>query len=382
MKRRAVYLVLAVLAAGLSVPAFSHAQGINAGGRTASTTHPFKSETIATFDTPWAIAFLPDGRMLITEKPGRLFLVTQDGEKSEVGNVPKVQASGQNGLLHIVPAPDFEKSALVYLTSVEPGRGGRLTLTRARLASTPNGPALEDQHIIWQQTPSGGGGQPGGIIAFDPQGQHLFLTVGDRMRPESAQNPDQARGKVLRLNLDGSTPQDNPHAAEGGVRGQTWSTGHRNPYGLAFAPDGKLWLHEMGPRGGDELNLIKPGRNYGWPRVSNGDEYSGLPIARHDTQPGFEAPPLYWTPVIAPAGLSFYEGGMFPQWRGTALIGGLRARALVQVGFSPDGQVDEIARWDMGARIRDVAVAPDGAVWVIEDSDPGRLLRLTPAPVQ
>ena len=198
------------------------------------------------------------------------------------------------------------------------------------------------------------------------------------MRPKSAQDPAQTRGKLLRLNLDGSTPADNPQTEEGGVRGQTWTTGHRNPYGLAFAPNGKLWLHEMGPRGGDEFNLIEPGRNYGWPLVSNGDNYDGTPIPRHITRPEFAAPAVYWTPVIAPAGLVFYEGSMFPQWRGSALIGGLRVRSLVRVSFGTNGQPDEAERWNMGARIRDVAVAPDGAVWLIEDNNPGRLLRLTP----
>ncbi len=377
--QRKTYLALAVLATlQLPLPA-AQAESINAGGHTASLTHPFAAHSIASFDTPWAIAFLPDGRLLVTEKPGRIFLVTQNGEKTEVGNVPAVLASGQNGLLDIAVSPDFSETAHIYFTFVEPGEGGRLVLTRARLATTPGHTKLEDRKIIWRQSPAGGGGQPGGIIAFDPKGTHLFLTVGDRMRPDSAQQPDMARGKLLRLNLDGSTPEDNPQAARGGVVGETWTTGHRNPYGLAFAPDGRLWLHEMGPRGGDELNLIEQGQNYGWPLVSNGDNYSGLPIPRHATRPEFTAPKLYWTPVIAPAGLAFYEGEMFPEWKGSALIGGLWVHALVRVSFGANGQPDETDRWDMGARIRDVAVAPDGAVWVIEDSNPGRLLRLTPA---
>lgn len=354
------------------------AASINAGGRTASATQPFISTPVAEFDTPWAIAFLPDERMLVTEKPGRIYLVTQNGEKTEVGNVPAVLASGQNGLLDIAIAPDFASSSQLYFTYVEPGDGGRLVLSRATLSFSGNGTAFTNRIVIWRQTPAGGGGQPGGIIAFDPQGSHLFLTVGDRMQPNSAQDPAQARGKLLRLNLDGSTPSDNPDTSERGIPGQTWTTGHRNPYGLAFAPDGQLWLHEMGPRGGDEFNLIEPGRNYGWPIVSNGDNYNGTPIPRHSTRPEFAAPALYWTPVIAPAGLAFYEGAMFPQWRGSALIGGLRARCLVRVSFNANGQPDEAERWDMRARIRDVAVAPDGAIWLIEDSNPGQLLRLTP----
>lgn len=380
MFHNGILKVAAVLAATLIVCPAIYAASINAGDRAATSARPFTSSPVAEFDTPWAIAFLPDGRMLVTERRGRIFVVTQDGQKTEVHNVPKVLASGQNGLLDIAPAPDFASSSRIYFTYVEPGEGGRLVLSRATLSVSASGATLDDRMTIWRQAPAGGGGQPGGIIAFDPQGLHLFLTVGDRMQPSSVQDPSQARGKVLRLNLDGSTPADNPHASERGVPGVTWTTGHRNPYGLSFASDGRLWLHEMGPRGGDEFNLIEPGKNYGWPVVSNGDNYNGTPIPRHATRSEFAPPAVYWTPVIAPAGLVFYEGAMFPQWRGSALIGGLRAQALVRVSFGPDGQPDEAERWNMGARIRDVAVAPDGAVWLIEDSNSGRLLRLTPTP--
>jgi glucose/arabinose dehydrogenase len=356
------------------------AASINAGERGAIPTRPFTVTNVASFDTPWSLAFLPDGRLLVTEKPGNLFLVTQDGAKQPVANVPAVSATGQNGLLDVALAPDFAASAGIYLTYVEPaGTGDRLVLARAVLSQQGDGAALSSLAVIWRQTPGGGGGQPGGVIAIDPQQQHLFLAVGDRMQPTTAQDPASARGKVLRLNLDGSVPADNPYAGERGVPALTWSTGHRNPYGIAFASDGRLWLHEMGPRGGDEFNLIEARRNYGWPFVSNGDNYSGSPIPRHATRPEFAAPAVYWTPVIAPAGLAFYQGSLFPQWRGSALIGGLRVRSLVRVAFDAQGQPDEVERWDMGARIRDVAVAPDGAVWLVEDADPGRLMRLTPA---
>ncbi|WP_336742192.1 PQQ-dependent sugar dehydrogenase [Aureimonas altamirensis] len=356
----------------------AQAQRINAGDRAASNDLPFATQAVADFNTPWAIAFLPDGRMLVTEKPGRIFLVTQDGVKFELDNVPDVLASGQNGMLDIAAAPDFETSSAIYYTYVEPDAGGRLALARATLRMSGDAVSLADATVIWRQTPGGGGGQPGGIIAFDPEGTHLFLSVGERMRPESAQDPEQARGKVLRLNLDGSTPPDNPFAGQGTVQTQTWTTGHRNPYGLAFAPDGRLWQHEMGPRGGDELNLIEQGQNYGWPIVSNGDEYSGAEIPDHDTRPEFAAPAVYWNPVISPAGLAFYDGEMFPQWQGSALIGGLSVRSLIRISFDADGSADEADRWNMSARIRDVAVAPDGAVWIIEDANPGRLVRLTP----
>ena len=373
--------ILTVSLAALWVFSLSeaHAESINAGGRAVSDTPPFQSQTVAQFDTPWALAFLPDGRMLVTEKPGALHLVGQDGARIQVAGVPKVAASGQNGLLDVAVAADFANSGHIYFSYVEPDpTGARLALARAQLVEDAGAARLDNQAVIWRQTPGGGRGQPGGIIALDPQGAHLFLTVGDRMEPATAQDPEMARGKVMRLALDGSTPADNPEAGKPGVRAQTWTTGHRNPYGLAFDAQGRLWLHEMGPRGGDEFNLIEAAQNYGWPVVSNGNNYNGLDIPDHATRPDFAAPAVYWTPVIAPAGLAFYDGAMFPSWKGSALIGGLAAQALVRVTLGADNSADEAERWDMGARIRDVAVAPDGAVWVIEDSAPGALRRLTP----
>lgn len=372
-------LTLAGLAMLAMVPAPAHAASENAGMNQPSPNQPFTLNSVATFEYPWAIAFLPDGRLLVTEKPGKLFITTQSGEKKQVSGIPKVYYSGQNGLLDVAVAPGFIHDHTIYFTFVEPTRGGgMLALARAQLKESGGTAGLADLVVIWRQNKASGGGQPGGIIAFSPDGQYLFLTVGDRQQPKTAQDPGLAQGKVLRLNLDGSTPKDNPMAAQGGVRAQTWTTGHRNPYGLAFAPDGRLWLNEMGPRGGDELNLIQPGKNYGWPIVSNGDNYSGIPIPRHSTRPEFEAPVVYWTPVIAPAGLAFYEGGMFPAWRGSAFIGGLVEQGLVRITFDGHGGAKEAERWELGHRIRDVAVANDGAVWLIEDESEGRLLRLTP----
>ncbi|HWK61028.1 MAG TPA: PQQ-dependent sugar dehydrogenase [Eoetvoesiella sp.] len=362
-----------------SMPATVRAASENAGRNQPSADQPFTMDSVATFEYPWAIAFLPDGRLLVTEKPGKLFITTQKGEKKEVAGIPKVYYSGQNGLLDVAVSPAFSRDHSIYLTFVEPGRGGgALALARAQLRESGGAASLANLAIIWRQNRFSSRGQPGGIIAFPPDGRHLFLTTGDRQQPRTAQDPDLAQGKVLRLNLDGSTPKDNPMAGQGGVKAQTWTTGHRNPYGLAFAPDGRLWLDEMGPRGGDELNLIQPGRNYGWPVVSNGDNYNGTPIPRHGTHPEFEAPVVYWTPVIAPAGLAFYEGAMFPAWRGSALIGGLVERGLVRIAFDGKGGAKEAERWVLGHRIRDVAVASDGAVWLIEDEEGGRLLRLTP----
>jgi glucose/arabinose dehydrogenase len=369
--------VAATLCITISMPRAS-AQ-TNAGEQKPRADKPFTATPVATFEQPWAIGFLPDGRMVVTEKPGRMYLVDAQGRKREISNIPKMAYGGQNGLLDVAAAPGYASNHTLYFTYMEPGAGGSsLVLARGTLNEDGSAPALRDLAAIWRQLPKGSGGQPGGIIAFSPDGRHLFLTSGDRMRPDTAQDPDQALGKVLRLNLDGSTPTDNPWASKGGVRAQTWTTGHRNPYGLAFAPDGRLWMDEMGPRGGDELNLIIAGRNYGWPVVSNGDNYNGTPIPRHATRPEFEPPVIYWTPVIAPAGLAFYTGTLFPQWHGSAFIGGLRAQALARIRFDDKGGAVQADLWDMGRRIRDVAMAPDGALWVIEDGSDARLLRLTP----
>uniref|UniRef100_UPI0033424E64 PQQ-dependent sugar dehydrogenase n=1 Tax=Castellaniella defragrans TaxID=75697 RepID=UPI0033424E64 len=375
--RRLAALVAAAMLA-LSAPRIA-AAAENAGALPAKADTPFTIQRIATFDEPWAIAFLPDGRLLVTEKAGRLRIATQAGAVHPIDGVPDVQARGQTGLHDIAVSPHFAQDRTLYFTFVAPARGGgALTLARARLDESAAGAHLQGLQILWRQEPAGGRGHPGSRIAFAPDGQHLFLTVGERQDSDTAQDPDQARGKVLRINLDGSVPADNPAADAGGIQALTWTTGHRNPYGLAFAPDGRLWEHEMGPRGGDELNLIEPGRNYGWPLVSNGKHYSGLPIPRHDTRPEFQGPVLYWTPVIAPAGLAFYQGGLFPEWNGSALIGGLVAKGLVRITIDGAGHARQADRWTLGERIRDVAVAPDGAIWVIEDGRGGGLLRLAP----
>ena len=351
----------------------------NAGSNRATTKVPFQTQTVARFNLPWAIAIIDADRLIITTKPGEMFLINhQGGDPVKVSGVPKVEHAGQNGLLDVALAPDFAQSRRIYFTYVEPGEGGSsLALARATLVEQQNAARLDGLGVIWRQMPKGKGGQPGGIIAFAPDGKSLFLTSGDRMRPETAQDPDLALGKVLHLTLDGKPAPGNPAFSAGGVRAETWTSGHRNPYGLAFAPDGRLWLHEMGPKGGDELNLIEPGVNYGWPEVSYGDNYNGTPIPKPPTRPEFREPALYWTPVIAPAGLAFYEGNLFPAWKGSALIGGLKTQSLSRVTIHGDS-AHEDERFAMEGRIRDVAVAPDGAVWVIEDKNPGRLLRLSP----
>ncbi len=388
----------------LATPAIAE---VNAGNDKPNPVKPFTETGVATFDYPWAIAFLPDGHMLITEKPGKLYLVSQTGAKQQVTGVPRVNYdSSQEGLLDVALSPHFGNDHMVYLTYSEPGPGGSgLALARAALV----GNTLSGLQVIWRQLPRGRGGQDGGIVTFDPSGRFLFLTVGERQRFTPAQDPNQATGKILRLTLDGKPAPGNPMAGKTGTStvtvidppkdtvaaktapgrkvtlprpnltpAETWSTGHRNPYGLAFDDKDVLWEIEMGPRGGDELNIIKPGRNYGWPVVSNGNNYDGVPIPRHDTHPEFEKPVVYWTPVIAPAGLAFYYAKLFPQWRGSAFVGGLASDALVRIRFDGKGGANEAERWDMGHRIRDVKVGPDGALWLLEDEEGGRLLKLTP----
>ncbi len=341
---------------------------------------PFAVTPVAEFDEPWAMTFLPDGRLLVTEKRGRLFVVTREGEKSApIEGVPEVAYGGQGGFGDVVLHPDFAASRLVYLSYAEAGTGGRrgAAVARARLDLEPSGGRLDGLEVIWRQDPKvTGGGHYGHRIAFSPDG-YLFVSSGERQKFTPSQDLNQNLGKIVRLNHDGSVPADNPFADRGGVAAQVWSLGHRNPLGLAFDSRGRLWNHEMGPRGGDELNLVVRGANYGYPIVSNGDHYDGREIPDHDTRPEFAAPATWWTPVISPGGLMFYSGDLFPDWRGNALIAGLSSRALVRIEFAGES-AREAERFDMGRRIREVEQGPDGAIWLLEDGNGGRLLKLTP----
>ncbi|MGE3840126.1 MAG: PQQ-dependent sugar dehydrogenase [Vicinamibacterales bacterium] len=384
---------------------------VNAGQQKSDPNLPFKVTQVTTFALPWRIAFLPDGRMLITEKVGPVWLVTQQGEKTPVANVPAVLAQGQGGMLGVFLSPRYASDQSVYLTYSEPGDdGSSLALARARLSIGQGTASLDGLQVIWRQMPKGRGGQFGAQIAFSPDGQYLFLSVGERQRMTPAQDPDQALGKILRLTLDGKPAPGNPMAGKVGATtvplinpprdtevaktapvvstyafpgpnlapAETWSSGHRTPYGLAFGPDGRLWELEHGPRGGDELNLIEPGKNYGWPLVAYATNYNGVPIPHPDTRPDLTKPVIYWTPVIAPGNLMFYKGAMFPQWQGSALIGGMESETLNRVTFDGKGGATPAERWYVSHRIRDVEVAPDGAVWMIEDANPGGLFRVTP----
>lgn len=340
---------------------------------------PFTIEPVAEFDQPWAMTFLPDGRLLVTEKPGRLLLVGRDGSKTEVGGVPDVDYGGQGGLGDVALHPDFEQNGLLYLSYVEAGegrtRGAAVAVTKLETAGPQ--PELAEPSIIWRQVPKlGGRGHYGHRLLFSDDG-YLFISSGERQEFDPAQDMQSNLGKIVRLHDDGSVPADNPFADQGGVTAQIWTSGHRNPLGMAFDGEGRLWNTEMGPRGGDELNLVIKGENYGYPEVSNGRHYSFLPIPDHDTRPEFEAPKAWWTPVISPAGLLIYSGDLFADWRGDALIPGLSSQALVRVEIDGDN-AEEAERFEMGKRIRAVQQGPAGAIWLLEDGPGGRLLRLTP----
>lgn len=340
--------------------------------------HPFDAREVATFDRPWAMTFLPDGRLLVTEKEGRLLLVTQAGEKSApIPGVPEVDYGGQGGFGDVVLHPDFGENGRIYLSYAEAGDGVRgAAVASATLRPAGGGARLGDVTVIWRQVPKvSGRGHYGHRMVFSDDG-YLFVSSGERQKFDPSQDMQSNLGKIVRLNDDGSVPADNPFADRGGVTAEVWSLGHRNPLGLAFDAAGRLWNHEMGPRGGDELNRVERGANYGYPIVSNGDHYGGADIPDHDTRPEFAAPTVSWNPVISPAGLVFYDGDEFPEWRGSAFIGGLSSESLVRVEF--DGtDAREAQRFDMGERIREVEQGPDGALWLLEDGRGGRLLKLT-----
>lgn len=351
----------------------------------------FTVREIARFEEPWAMAFLPGTPFaLVTERKGRLKLWQEDGPVREVDGVPAVDYGGQGGLGDVAPAPDFATSGLVYLTWAEAGDGDTrgAALGRARLV-TEGAPRLEGLQVIWRQVPKvTGKGHYSHRIAFSPDGRHLFLSSGDRQKMTPAQDLGNTLGKVLRLTLDGQPAPGNPFAEKGGVSSQIWSYGHRNVLGLQFDADGRLWDLEHGPKGGDELNLVTPGRNYGWPLVSDGDHYDGRPIPRNATRPDLAQPAISWNPVIAPGDFIFYgarsNGSQFPAWRGQAVIAGMVYPGLVRVAIESaegGGRAREVARHRLTHRIRDIAERADGSVWLLEDGEEpgaGRLLRLLP----
>jgi glucose/arabinose dehydrogenase len=347
----------------------------------ADASRPFDVEAIAGFDEPWALAFLPDGRMLVTEKPGRLLVVDSDGNKSApLAGIPDVDYGGQGGLGDVALHPDFATNGMVYISYAEAGDGDTrgAAVARGVLELDSDGGSLSDLQVIWRQEPkTTGRGHYGHRLLFDDDG-YLFIASGERQKFDPAQDMSGNLGKIVRLYDDGSVPEDNPFFGAGGVTAQVWSLGHRNPLGIAFDLDGQLWNVEMGPKGGDELNRVVRGENYGYPIVSNGDHYNGQEIPDHDTHPEFAAPAVWWTPVISPGGFMVYDGALFPDWRGDGFIAGLSSESLVRIEFE-GASAREAERFDMGKRMRAVVQGPDGAIWMLEDRKGGRLLRLTPA---
>ena len=331
------------------------------------------------FNQPWAMTFLPDGRMVVSEKVGNLVLVGADGRRiAEIDGVPEVQPAGQGGLGDIILGDDFEENGEVFLSYVERdgGQSGAV-VDRATLKLTEDSGTLSSLERVWEQSPKvSGNGHYSHRLAIGPEG-HLFITSGDRQKLIPAQALDQNLGKVIRVNQDGSIPEGNPFADRGGVAEQFLTIGHRNPLGIDFDSEGRLWTHEMGPRGGDEINLIEPGSNYGWPQVSDGRHYSGAPIPDHSTTSEFNAPEASWVPSISPAGMVIYDGDLFSDWKGDAIVGGLSSEAVIRIDL--DGEsASEAERYSWDVRIREIEQGPDGAIWVLEDGEDGRLVKLEP----
>lgn len=358
---------------------------------TSNTGSTLLATPLSKFELPWSMVFLPNGQLLVAEKTGQLWLMStgasnaesfavtnaENVDRSQVTGLPDVQARGQGGLGDVIIHPEFSTNKMLYLSYVErDGNVSGAAVMRATLDdSDPTLPVLQDQEVIWRQHPKvSGEGHYGHRLAFSESG-HLFISSGERQKFDPAQDMQQNLGKVVRLNDDGSVPPDNPFVDLGGISAQVWSLGHRNPLGMAFDGAGQLWLHEMGPRGGDELNRITMGGNYGYPLVSNGSHYSGVPIPDHATRPDLLAPAITWSPVISPSGFVIYSGDRYDGWQGHGLIGGLSSQSLVRVSLS--NSVREIERFDMKRRIREVEQDENGFVYVLEDKSGGRLLRLS-----
>lgn len=401
------FKILTLVAALFCTSCGGESPSNTAGGTTPSTPVPTpitppkpitgvtQATAIATFNKPWAIKTLPDGRFLVTQRsnPGQLSLVTTDGVVTAVTGLPD-----NIGLLDVEPAPDFTRSRLIYISymvrdtsAVRVGRGKddatlfpeRMVVSRAQLLEAYGTASLSTIWPVFTQDPTivafPGSGEPGGRIVFSPDGRYLFITSGDRQELDKdfLFSLDNNLGKTIRVFPDGTIPSDNPYVATVGAKPEIWSIGHRNHYGMAFTGDGRLWSSEMGPKGGDELNLLLPKRNYGWPAVSNGDTYTGEIIPDHALGDGYEAPKISWTPAIAPAGMVVYQGAEFADWSGDLLLTGLQSHGLIRVRPSGD-TAQEVQRIDLGTRVRDIAIGRDGSLWVLTDGAAGELRRLTP----
>lgn len=336
------------------------------------------------FDKPWALAFLPDGRFLVTEKAsGKLFIVSSDGKKSPaVAGLPKVDARDQGGLLDVEVSPDYAKTQTVFWTYSEPREGGNgLAVARAKLVDGAQ-PKLDGVKVIFRMQPTlDSTKHSGGRLVFAPDG-NLFVTLGERSIMEGrvqAQKLDSHLGKIVRIKPDGSVPSDNPFVKKAGAKPEIYSYGHRNVLSAALDAQGRLWEVEMGPQGGDELNRPEAGKDYGWPTIGYGEEYSGKALHKSTQQAGMEQPVYYWDPVISPSGMAIHSGKLFPEWKGNIFIGGLSSQALIRLVLEKDKVVgEERLLLDKKERIREVAEGPDGALYVLTDSGSGELWKLTP----
>ena len=353
--------------------------GLGPAGAAAAAPGSYRTVTVAEgLENPWGMAFLPDGRFLVTERPGRLRIVSRDGKISPpVGGLPKIAAVGQGGLLDVVLHPKFKTNRLVYFSFSEPGAGGQGTAVgRGRL----EGNALKDVQTIFRQKPKlSGGFHFGSRLVFAPDGT-LYISMGDRGRMERAQDTRNHQGTIARVNDDGTIPKDNPFLGRADALPEIYTFGNRNVQGMALNPwTGIVWAQEHGPKGGDEVNILKPGANYGWPIITYGIDYDGTIISNLTAKEGMEQPVLHWTPSIAPSGMAFYDGDKFPQWKGDLFVGALKDRHLRRIDLDGDKVLgQEILLEELGARIRDVRAGPDGFLWVLTDARNGKLIRIEP----
>ena len=383
LRRLALSISLTAFSLSAALPAFAQTLNIKASDGADMT-----ATILAEFDSAWAMTMLPDGRMIVTEKGGAIWLLDEDGQKlGEITGAPEVTARGQGGLGDITLHPDFEKTGQVYISYAERDKadddysGAAVALMRLQLSD--DGGRLSRGDVIWRQIPKVlGNGHYGHRMAISPDNK-LFITSGERQKFTPSQNMASNLGKVVRLNLDGTAPDDNPfYTGHDGAQDQVWTLGHRNPLGIDFDADGKLWVHEMGQRDGDELNHIQRSKNYGYPHVSNGKHYNGIDIPDHKDIPIYEAPKASWVPAISPAGFMIYDGEAFGDWTGDGFIGGLSSKALIRVEFGESRRgrptAKEAARYEWDKRIREVEQGPDGEIYVLEDGEGGRLIKLTP----
>jgi glucose/arabinose dehydrogenase len=367
-----------------SVPEFRPAFAGQTRAPAVKTRSAFRVTEVASgFNKPWAIAFLPDGRMLVTEKPGQLRIVTAAGQKSApVSGLPPVDARGQGGLLDVELGPDYRRNFQIYWTYYEPRQGGNgLAVARGTLVDGGQ-PRVDNVQVVFRMLPTlESTMHAGGRMVWARDGK-LFVTLGDRSIPPGrvqSQRLNSHFGKIVRINADGSVPRDNPFVGRPGVRPEIWSSGHRNVLSAALDGKGRLWEVEMGPRGGDELNRPEAGKDYGWPTIGYGEEYSGAPIHKTTQGAGMEQPVYYWDPVISPSGMAIYSGKLFPEWRGNVFIGGLSSKALVRLTMNGDRvSGEERLLTERGARIREVVEGPDGALYLLTDDRNGSLLRVAP----